>query len=162
MSGAHAIVSTDRKAAGMLQFGAHRASMEARVWLVVAATCLAAVAAVSCSSSQLRRLSGADTFNVHCVQCHGRLGEGDGPDAVSRNLAVPNLRTLARRNGDMFPADTVASYIDGAAMPAAHGDRVMPVWGPVFDTTSQLLEGAETGRQRIDAVIDHLRTLQIE
>jgi mono/diheme cytochrome c family protein len=141
---------------------AHSMATATRTWLVVVTTCLAAVAAVSCSSRQLRSLSGADTFNVHCVQCHGARGEGDGPDAVSRNLAVPNLRTLARRNGGMFPVDAVASYIDGTAMPAAHGNRAMPVWGPVFDTTSQLLEGAESGRQRIDAVIDHLRTLQIE
>ena len=116
----------------------------------------------ACSSRQIRPVSGADTFGVHCVQCHGPLGEGDGPEAVSRHLAVPNLRTLARRNGGAFPADAVASCINGTDMPAAHGDRNMPVWGPVFDTTSQLLVGAESATQRIDAVLDHLRTLQIE
>ena len=96
------------------------------------------------------------------MQCHGPLGEGDGPEAGSRHLAVPNLRTLARRNGGAFPADAVASCINGTDMPAAHGDRNMPVWGTVFDTTSQLLVGAESATQRIDAVLDHLRTLQIE
>jgi mono/diheme cytochrome c family protein len=145
----------------MRKLDADRMATATRAWLLAATACLAA-AAVSCSSSPLRSLSGADTFNVHCVQCHGARGEGNGPDAVARSLAVPDLRTLARRNGGTFPAEAVASYIDGTDMPGAHGSRAMPVWGPVFDTTSQLLEGAESGRQRIDAVIDHLRTLQIE
>jgi len=134
----------------------------ARKSAVAATMCFAAAVAVSCSSPRLQPVSGPATFDVHCAPCHGPLGEGDGPDAESRHLAVPNLRTLSRRNGGVFPTAAVASYIDGSVMPAAHGDRNMPVWGPVFDATSRLIEGADPASQRIDAVIEHLRSLQIE
>jgi len=47
-------------------------------------------------------------------------------------VAVPNLRMLSERNEGEFPAEAVASYIDGRDLPASHGDRNMPIWGPVF------------------------------
>jgi hypothetical protein len=76
------------------------------------------------------------------------------------NVPVPNLRTLAQRNGGEFPTDAVASYIDGRSFPAAHGTRAMPVWGDVFGATEQLLKGAESPQQRIESVIAYLRELQ--
>jgi hypothetical protein len=74
-------------------------------------------------------------------------------------VPVPNLRTLAARNGE-FPVEWVASKIDGRALPSAHGVSGMPVWGSVFDTTSRLFENAQDAEQRIDAVIDYLLALQ--
>jgi hypothetical protein len=71
-------------------------------------------------------------FANHCAGCHGAVGEGDGPVAATMAIAVPNLRTLAMRNGGEFPEDAVAAYIDGRAPRAAHGDRQMPIWGDVF------------------------------
>ena len=47
-------------------------------------------------------------------------------------------------------------------MPAAHGDRYMPVWGGVFATTEQLIDGAENADQRIYSVIDFLLQLQTD
>ena len=111
-----------------------------------------------CSSAQ--RVTGAQTFETHCAACHGTRGEGDGPVAATLRVPVPNLRTLAARNGGEFPGDRAASYIDGRSMPAAHGGRAMPVWGGVFNVTDQLVRGAESSEQRIEAVIAHLRELQ--
>jgi mono/diheme cytochrome c family protein len=105
--------------------------------------------------------SGAETFAAHCASCHGARAEGDGPVAATMNINVPNLRTLSQRNNGRFPTEEVASYIDGRSLPAAHGDRNMPVWGPVFDTTGRLISGAEGAEQRIDAVIDFLREVQL-
>jgi mono/diheme cytochrome c family protein len=121
--------------------------------LVVALLTLA-----SCSST--RHVSGAQTFETHCATCHGSRGEGDGPVAATLSVPVPNLRTLAARNGGEFPVDRAASYIDGRAMPAAHGGRAMPVWGGVFDVTNELLRGAESAERRIEAVIAYLREIQ--
>jgi hypothetical protein len=87
-------------------------------------------------------------------------GEGDGPVAATLRTAPPSLRTLAARNGGQFPADRVASYIDGRALPAAHGARAMPVWGGVFEATQDLVRGAEGPEARIEAVIAYLRELQ--
>jgi hypothetical protein len=75
-------------------------------------------------------------------------------------VAVPNLRTLAERNGGEFPAEAVASYIDGRALPAAHGTRLMPVWGDVFAGTQRLVVDAVAPEARIAAVIDFLREIQ--
>jgi hypothetical protein len=76
-------------------------------------------------------------------------------------IHVPNLRMLSQRNNGRFPTDEVASYIDGRNLPAAHGDRSMPVWGPVFDTTGRLIPGGQDASQRIDTVIGFLRELQL-
>jgi hypothetical protein len=75
-------------------------------------------------------------------------------------VRVPNLRTLAQRNGE-FPTEWVASKVDGRNLPPAHGDRAMPVWGSVFDTTGQLFVDAESSEQRIDALIEFLLELQV-
>jgi mono/diheme cytochrome c family protein len=68
-------------------------------------------------------------FATHCAACHGIDGEGGGPVAGAMNVSMPNLRTLAKRNGGAFPTDAVTAYIDGRDQVAAHGDRLMPVWG---------------------------------
>jgi mono/diheme cytochrome c family protein len=117
-------------------------------------------AASGCGPAPVRPVTGAETFAVHCASCHGPRGEGDGPVAATMRINVPNLRALSARNGGQFPADAVASYIDGRNMPAAHGDRLMPVWGGVFDATGRLIEQAGDSQQRISDVIDYLRTLQ--
>jgi len=116
----------------------------------------------ACASQPADSTLGARTYNTHCASCHGMLGEGDGPVAGVMQVSVPNLRTLERRNGGEFPTDAVAGFIDGRNLPVAHGYRVMPVWGDVFDTTSRLVEDAPEARARIAAVVDYLRELQYE
>jgi len=112
-----------------------------------------------CSSTPTLRL-GEQTFQTHCASCHGPLAEGDGPTAATLTVPVPNLRTLSERNGGAFPADAIARYIDGRESPAAHGTREMPVWGPVFDVTQQIVVGAESPQERIAGVVAYLRELQ--
>jgi mono/diheme cytochrome c family protein len=126
--------------------------------LPIGLSLLAAIAA-GCSSTPTQPL-GERTFQTHCASCHGPLAEGDGPIAATLTVPVPNLRTLSRRNGGTFPTDAVASYIDGRSYPAAHGTREMPVWGPVFSVTQQLVIGAESPEQRIAGVMTFLRELQ--
>jgi mono/diheme cytochrome c family protein len=129
--------------------------MRSHTFFVIALGALA-----GCSSTATRHVTGAQTFEIHCASCHGPRGVGDGPVAATLRAPVPNLRTLAARNGGEFPADRAASYIDGRAMPAAHGARTMPVWGGVFSVTDQLFRGAQSPEQRIEAVIAYLRELQ--
>lgn len=127
-----------------------------RAALVLAVTALAA----GCAAQPAQVVSGAETFVTHCAACHGQRGEGDGPVASTLSVPVPNLRTLAQRNGS-FPAEWVASKIDGRNLPAAHGVTAMPVWGGVFDTTGQLFVDAESSKQRIDDVVEFLMGLQV-
>ena len=102
---------------------------------------------------------GARLFFNHCAACHGDDAEGGGPVAASMRVTVPNLRTLAMRNGGVFPAEAVRNYIDGRDDIASHGDRAMPVWGDVFrasaaDTTER------TVRRRIAALVEFIESLQ--
>ena len=125
--------------------------------IIAAVSC---VFIVACASNELRPPTGAQTFATHCASCHGDFGEGDGPVAAIMVVTPPNLRELAQRNDGEFPEDFVASYIDGRDMPAAHGDRSMPVWGPVFDATSRIVSGADSADLRIAVVVDYIRELQ--
>ena len=126
--------------------------------ILIAAVACAFIAA--CASNELVPPTGVQTFATHCASCHGDFGEGDGPVAAIMVVTPPNLRVLAQRNDGEFPAEYVASYIDGRDMPAAHGDRIMPVWGPVFDATSRIVSGADSVEQRIAVVVDYIRELQ--
>lgn len=75
---------------------------------------------------------------------------------------VPNLRQLSERNGGVFPADTVAAYIDGRNLPVSHGDRTMPVWGDVFDATTRIVRDAEAAERRIADIVGLLRDMQYD
>jgi mono/diheme cytochrome c family protein len=103
--------------------------------------------------------SGAALFRNHCAACHGERAEGNGPAAVAMNATVPGLRTLADRNGGVFPADAVARHIDGRDRPAAHGSMQMPVWGEIFKAPRSA-GGDQAARERIAALVEHIETLQ--
>ena len=103
--------------------------------------------------------TGARLYFNHCAACHGDDAEGTGPVAASLRVTVPNLRTLAERNGGVFPADAVTEYIDGRNAVAAHGDRQMPIWGDVFRGVEQGT-AQRTIRRRIAAIVDFISTLQ--
>jgi len=131
--------------------------MQAKHYLLAS---LAAALVGACAAQPSVAPSGAQTFATHCASCHGLQGEGDGPAATAMRVTVPNLRTLSERNHGEFPAEAIASYIDGRDLPAAHGDRLMPVWGDVFATTERLVRDAGSADGRIQAVVEFLRELQ--
>src|SRR5690554_1287481 len=97
------------------------------------------------------QVSGEALYATSCAACHGVLGEGDGPVADVMRVSMPNLRNLSVRNNGEFPTESVRAYIDGRELPAAHGDRYMPVWGNVFGWREEA--GAET-EEAIAARID--------
>lgn len=107
---------------------------------------------------------GTREFNSRCAVCHGLDGKGGGPYAEQLKRRLPDLTTLARRNGGAFPASTVYATIEGAGK--GHGTRAMPVWG--LDYTIQAAEAlpempynqAQYVRTRIQALVDHLGRLQ--
>ena len=103
--------------------------------------------------------TGARLYFNHCAACHGDDAEGTGPVAATMRVATPNLRTLAQRNGGVFPAESVASYIDGRETLASHGDRQMPIWGTVFRGPEQGTAN-RTVRRRIEALVAFIEELQ--
>ena len=76
--------------------------------------------------------TGAALYAVHCVECHGMVGAGDGPYAARLPVVPPDLRTITARRGGRYPVDEVRRIIDGRKPVAGHGGAGMPVWGDAF------------------------------
>lgn len=76
--------------------------------------------------------AGDQMFHSYCASCHGEAGKGDGPAAPAMKNAVPDLTTLAKRNGGKFPDRQLMNVIKGDQNRIAHGSEGMPVWGPLL------------------------------
>src|SRR5579864_3296423 len=102
--------------------------------------------------------SGKEMFQAYCASCHGANGKGDGPAAAALKSPPADLTMLSKRNGGQFPADRVSSILGGQATVTAHGNRDMPVWGPVFWHMSQ--GHASEVHQRIANLTHYVESLQ--
>ena len=78
--------------------------------------------------------SGSEMYNNYCAVCHGSGLKGDGPAAPALKTLPPDLTTLAQRNGGKYPSAKVANTIRGDMSMPSHGNRDMPVWGPLFSS----------------------------
>lgn len=105
-------------------------------------------------------------YEQSCATCHGLDGKGKGPFSQAMELSVPDVTTLAKRNGGVFPVTRVYAVIDGREAMKAHGTRDMPIWGkhysvsaaPRYDDYAYNPEAAVRGR--ILLLIDYLYRLQ--
>lgn len=103
--------------------------------------------------------SGRDLFEFYCATCHGRDGTGGGPVAPVLKAPLPDLTTIAMRNGGTFPKAQVESFVSGDQdRPApAHGSKDMPVWGPIFRA---LDPGDTVNKIRIANIVRYLESMQ--
>jgi len=110
---------------------------------------------------------GKREYDASCASCHGRDGKGHGSFAeLLQGVSMPDLTTLSKRNGGVFPIARVYNVIDGREEVKAHGTREMPIWGnhlmlraaPEYDDYPY--ESEAFVRARILAVIDYLYRLQ--
>lgn len=109
---------------------------------------------------------GQREFEAKCAVCHGKDGKGLGPYAEQLKRSLPDLTTMARRNGGVFPVTRTYATIEGAG--PGHGTREMPVWG--LDYTVQATEQfpelpynqAMFVRTRIMALLEYLNQLQLK
>jgi len=109
---------------------------------------------------------GKREFETKCAVCHGKDGKGGGPYAEQLKRSLPDLTTMARRNGGVFPVSRTYDTIEGAG--PGHGTRDMPVWG--MDYTVQAAEQlpdmpynqALYVRTRIMALLEYLNQLQVK
>jgi len=102
--------------------------------------------------------SGKQMFQAYCASCHGATGRGDGPAAAALKSSPADLTALRQKNGGKFPADRVTSILRGQSTVTAHGNRDMPVWGPVFWHMSQGHESEV--QQRIANLTRYIESLQ--
>lgn len=129
--------------------------------------CILTVAALIVAlpaAAQVRKDLGQREYEAKCAVCHGVDAKGRGPYADALKQPVPDLTTLARRNGGLFPVARTYAQIEGAG--PGHGTREMPVWG--LDYTAQAVEQlpdlpynqAQFVRTRIMALLEYLNQLQ--
>lgn len=75
---------------------------------------------------------GKTQYERNCAVCHGAVGKGDGSFGELLKKAVPDITTLSKKNGGVFPFARVVESIDGTQVVTAHGSRDMPVWGQEY------------------------------
>ena len=111
---------------------------------------------------------GRTTFKRYCASCHGKEADGKGIIATMLKVEPSDLRVLSAENEGEFPAERVAEFIDGRMFVQAHGQREMPVWGEVFQTTLKQTEASkqEDGEKRVEQKVKelsaYLESIQIE
>src|SRR5579875_1789149 len=112
-------------------------------------------------SEQTSPAVGRAYYERYCADCHGVNADGAGPMARLLTTRPSDLRTLGQRYGRPLPIGTLAQYIDGRKMAAAHGRREMPVWGEAFDTLPWMGgSGRENAlRNRLARIIYFLDTI---
>ncbi|NNK79260.1 MAG: cytochrome c [Litoreibacter sp.] len=75
---------------------------------------------------------GAELYERRCSVCHGTEAIGDGMVGTLFRIKPPNLTTLTRDNGGVFPFLEVFQAVDGHRKIAAHGESEMPIWGDLL------------------------------
>jgi mono/diheme cytochrome c family protein len=126
------------------------------VLLIVVGTAGLATAALS---PAVTVESGSALFRSYCASCHGAEAKGDGPLAANLRVAPADLTRIAKRNHGKFDAEKVHRAIDGRSPKEIHGGSDMPVWGDAFKRAGEGYSEAKV-KERIDALVDHIATLQ--
>jgi hypothetical protein len=71
-----------------------------------------------------------------------------------------DLTEMARRNGDVFPAELAFRTIDGRKPIRGHGGPDMPVWGDAF-ARSRDGGSEEQIKKMIQSLVDFLESIQV-
>jgi len=99
-------------------------------------------------------------FKSYCAVCHGADARGGGPAASALKTPPPDLTVIAQKNGGKYPAAHVAAVIRNQPDMSSHGNKDMPVWGPLFSSISQGHESQV--QQRIANLVDYIESLQVK
>ena len=124
-------------------------------WIAVA---MAGVAGAALGSAVTVE-NGSALFRSYCASCHGAQGKGDGPLAANLRVAPADLTRIEKRNHGKFDADNVRRAVDGRGPKEIHGGSDMPVWGDAFKRAGEGYSEAKV-KERIDALVEHISTLQ--
>ena len=110
--------------------------------------------------------SGKIEFKSSCAACHGADGKGKGPLSVELKIAPDDLTVLAKKNGGVFPVNSVYQIIDGRRLYNAHGTREMPIWGfrympSPYEAVNPSPATEVTIQTRILAIVDYLERIPV-
>lgn len=136
-----------------------------RLFLILAAVALIVALTAGGARSQdedryVQYNEGSRLYQQYCSNCHGPEGKGDGRIAGLLKVPPADLTQLTDAEGN-FPAEQVHKVIDGTEGLLIHGSREMPIWGTVFrDVEGSGPEDEETAREKIEALVVYLETIQ--
>lgn len=101
-------------------------------------SCISLFFASSAIAEDLSDRIGYAEFRLHCAVCHGRSGAGAGSIAGLLNVTADqlDLTRISQRNNGKYPFRNIFEVIDGRQNVAAHGERLMPVWGDRYSFAS--------------------------
>ena len=102
-------------------------------------------------------IEGREIYRQYCASCHGVDGRGHGPAAVALKHGAPDLTMISRKHGGTFPFQQVKDIIEGKQNGSAHGNREMPVWGPIFH---EVESDMDLGELRVDPVTKTIEAMQ--
>lgn len=139
------------------------------VTLISAAFVLAMGGNAIAADNSAGRDVGRSEFLNSCALCHGPDGKGSGYVIDVLKTAPPDLTTIKKRNGGVFPVERIYNMIDGREVIKGHGDRDMPAWGNRY--SQDKVKAAEYYfdvpydmnmyvRGRILALVDYLNRIQ--
>ena len=111
------------------------------------------------SEAMLGGNDGGSLFTTYCASCHGKEAKGDGPLAENLRIRPADLTVIAKRNKGEFDAVKVHRIIDGREPVKGHGGSDMPVWGDAFKNSGRGYD-EKSVKARIDAIVDHLKSIQ--
>lgn len=139
--------------------------MKARFVLMLSAAMMVALPVLAAAQEVKREparpiasAEGVDSYNAYCAVCHGKDGKGQGPAASALKAAVPDITTLAKRNGGKFASTTVENMILGKdKMAPAHGNADMPIWGPIFRGVSS---SDDMAKLRVANLVKYIEGMQ--
>lgn len=136
----------------------------AQTFAVAALVLLAGTAIAAEPAKSLGKME----YEGHCAVCHGEKATGFGAFGGMMTGQVPDLTTLSKRNGGVFPFERVYNTIDGSYVLKAHGTREMPIWGQRYRVEAARYyvdvpyDERAFVRARILALAEYLSTVQVK
>ena len=135
---------------------------------MVALAFLGILMAISVAKAQTTKVDfGKNEYQAKCANCHGPDGRGNGPYSDLLSVQTPNLSTLAKNNGGIFPIERLYQSISGEKI-KAHGSRDMPIWGQVYrmDAANYYIDipydPEGYSRTRLLALLEYLYRIQVK
>jgi hypothetical protein len=124
---------------------------------------LPASAALAQETTGLRVHFGAQGYRLFCAGCHGHDGTGNSDVSTAFGRPLSDLTTIARRNGGVFPRETVLDAITGRGA-KGHRELALQPWDEMFaDEFERIAEEVvadEMVARRIDHLLAYLESIQ--
>jgi mono/diheme cytochrome c family protein len=145
--------------------GSRRRGLAACAILSALAVCILGANASAQTSDQTAPSTARKDFVLHCADCHGVDGKGNGPAVqVIPGFKPVDLTTLTKNHDGKFPRDFVYEVIDGRKQLPGHydPDTDMPLWGLTFQTEGREFskQSEEKVKARIDALVEYIEGIQ--